>query len=140
MKTIFQTILQSDFSRGGSTTCVLIFFCAAIACSSGAAPQKENQTSNLANLQKAQTDDRQIDKLRSRIEQIAAIAKGRVGVAATVLETGESISLNANERFPMQSVYKLPIGMTVMRQIDVGKIKLEQKVRVEKEDFVRKGM
>src|ERR1700694_3830901 len=39
----------------------------------------------------------------------------------------------------MQSVYKLPIGMAVMKQVDAGKIKLDQKVPVTKSDFVRLG-
>jgi len=39
----------------------------------------------------------------------------------------------------MQSVYKLPIGMAVMKQVDAGKIKLDQKVRVTKDDFVSAG-
>lgn len=87
-----------------------------------------------------QTDKKQIDELRRQIEEIAADAKGRVGLSATILETGQSVSLNPNERFPMQSVYKLPIGMTVLHQVNAGKLKLEEKVRVEKNDFVRKGM
>ena len=78
-------------------------------------------------------------ELGKQIENIAAVAKGRVGVAAEVLETGESVSLNARDRFPMQSVYKLPIGMAVLAQVDSGKLRLEQKVRVEKSDFVHRG-
>jgi beta-lactamase class A len=39
----------------------------------------------------------------------------------------------------MQSVYKLPIGMAVMKQVDAGKLKLDQQVRVTKEDFVSRG-
>jgi beta-lactamase class A len=54
--------------------------------------------------------------LSDEIQQIARTAQGRVGVGATVLETGESVALNADQRFPMQSVYKLPIGMAVLRQ------------------------
>ncbi|WP_199320450.1 class A beta-lactamase, subclass A2 [Leptolyngbya sp. FACHB-261] len=71
-----------------------------------------------------------------RIEQISQAAQGQVGVAATVLETGESITLNATQRFPMQSVYKFPIGMAVLAQVDQGRLQLEQRVRVEKSDFV----
>ncbi len=89
--------------------------------------------------QKPKPPEKQNDKLRKEIEQIASAAKGRVGVAAEVLETGESISLNPNEHFPMQSVYKLPIAMAVMTQVDNGKLPLEQQVRVEKSDFVRLG-
>jgi beta-lactamase class A len=87
----------------------------------------------------AALDDKRANELRSRIEQIASAAKGRVGVAATVLETGESVSLNAREHFPMQSVYKLPIGMAVLRLVDAGRIKLAERVVVEKSDFVRQG-
>ncbi len=77
--------------------------------------------------------------LQNQIEQIASAAKGRVGVSALVLETGETIYLNPHDHFPMQSVYKLPISMAVMKQADQGKIELNQKVRVTKEDFGSRG-
>ncbi len=48
------------------------------------------------------------NELHDRIEQISRAAQGRVGMTATVLETGESVSLNGNQRFPMRSVYKFP--------------------------------
>lgn len=74
-------------------------------------------------------------KLHSQIEQISRTASGRVGVAATVIETGESVAFNGNQKFPMQSVYKLPIAMAVLHQVDQGALKLEQKVRVTKNDL-----
>jgi beta-lactamase class A len=89
--------------------------------------------------QKPTPTDKQNDELRKRLEQIAAAAKGRVGVAAEVLETGESISLDPHGQYPMQSVYKLPIAMAVMTQVDNGKLPLGQRVRVEQSDFVRIG-
>ncbi|MGA9770153.1 MAG: class A beta-lactamase [Blastocatellia bacterium] len=77
--------------------------------------------------------------LRAQIEQISRDANGRVGVALTLLESGESVALLGDQRFPMQSVYKLPIGMAVLNQIDQGRLSLEQKVRVTRKDFVRAG-
>jgi beta-lactamase class A len=74
--------------------------------------------------------------LRKRIEEIAGKAQGKVGVAATVLEIGESVGLNENEHFPMQSVYKFPIALAVLKQIEQGNLKLEQKIRIEKSDLV----
>ena len=113
------------------------FFVLLIAiCSCNAASQKNVATSSPT---ASQNSTQQNDELRKQIEEIASAAKGRVGVAAEVLETGESVSLNPQEHFPMQSVYKLPIGMAVMAQVDSGKLRLEQKVRVEKSDFVRIG-
>jgi len=42
--------------------------------------------------------------------------------------------------FPMHSVYKLPISMAVLQRVDRGELKLDQQVKVEPSDFVRKGM
>src|SRR2546423_13142356 len=67
------------------------------------------------------------ESLRGRIEQIARNARGRVGVAIALLETGESLSLEGGERFPMQSVYKLPIGMAGADQGGPGTLQPEQK-------------
>lgn len=78
--------------------------------------------------------------LESQIAKIAEEAKGNVGVAAVVLETGDVALLNADDRFPMQSVYKLPIAMAVMEQVRLGKLDLEKKITVTPDDFVRKGM
>ncbi len=77
------------------------------------------------------------NELRDRIEQISQAARGRVGVTATVLETGESVTLNGNQQFPMQSVYKFPIAMAVLAQVDRGKLKLDQKIRVEASDVLQ---
>ena len=75
--------------------------------------------------------------LRDRIEQISRAAQGRVGVTATVLETRESVTLNGSQRFPMQSVYKFPIAMAVLAQVDQGKLKLDQKIQIEASDVVQ---
>lgn len=113
----------------------LILIFSAAGCSGGDSAQNNNQL----DVRQTKTDIAPDTELQKRFEQAAAAASGRVGVAARVLETGESASLNLNEHFPMQSVYKLPIAMTILRQIDDGKLKLEDAVRVEKSDFVRLG-
>ncbi|MEG4583181.1 class A beta-lactamase [Microcoleus sp. MON1_C5] len=77
------------------------------------------------------------NELRDRIEQISHAAQGRVGVTATVLETAQSVTLNGNQQFPMQSVYKFPIAMAVLAQVDQGKLKLDQKIRVETSDVLQ---
>lgn len=77
--------------------------------------------------------------LRSHIQQIARDARGRVGVSATLLETGESVTLEGDQRYPMQSVYKLPIAMAVLEQVDRGALKLDQNVRVLRSDMVSPG-
>ncbi|MGQ0543098.1 MAG: class A beta-lactamase, subclass A2 [Blastocatellia bacterium] len=77
--------------------------------------------------------------LQRQVADIAVEAKGKVGVSAIVLETGENFGLNQNERFAMQSVYKLPIAMAVLQQVEQGKLTLDQKIKVEKSDMVSPG-
>ena len=69
--------------------------------------------------------------------EIAREAQGRVGTLAVVLETNKVVlSLNAHDRFPMQSVYKLPIGMAVLSQANV---KLDHIVHVDKPEYISSG-
>lgn len=71
-----------------------------------------------------------------RLESLARPARGRVGVGIELLETGERYALHGGERFPMQSAYKLPIGMAVLHAVDEGRLALDRKVRVTKADLV----
>jgi len=56
-----------------------------------------------------------------------------------LLQTGESVSFHGDDHFPMQSVYKLPICMAALQQVDAGKVSIDQQVRVEKSDLVPRG-
>ncbi|MEO6656043.1 MAG: serine hydrolase, partial [Pyrinomonadaceae bacterium] len=78
-------------------------------------------------------------ELDNKFSKIAAETKGKIGIAAVVLETGESASVNADQHFPMQSVYKMPIAMAVMDQVRQGKLELDEKIGVTTDDMVREG-
>src|SRR5262245_33338167 len=73
--------------------------------------------------------------LSKQMNEIAGSSQGRVGAAVLLLESDKSVELNGNERFPMQSVYKLPIAMAVLDRVDRGSLKIEQKVKVEKSEL-----
>jgi beta-lactamase class A len=74
-------------------------------------------------------------ELKSQMEKAALLAQGKVGAAAVVLEGGETTAING-QPFPMQSVYKLPIGMYVLHLVDRGQLRLDQKVSVQPKDFL----
>src|SRR5258708_38561178 len=65
--------------------------------------------------------------LAGQFAEIAKTSGGRVGVFSELLETGETAGLNDTERFPMQSVYKLPIAMAGLDQVDRQTLTLNQK-------------
>jgi beta-lactamase class A len=70
---------------------------------------------------------------------IARDARGRVGAALKLIETGEEMVLNPDDRYPMQSVYKLPIGMAVFEMIDRKQLALEQRIEIAPAEFVSAG-
>src|SRR4029079_255989 len=78
-------------------------------------------------------------ELEKKFAGIAKDARGKVGVAAVVLETGEAALLNADDHYAMQSVYKLPISMAVMDQVRQDKLDLDEQIGVTKEDLVLPG-
>jgi beta-lactamase class A len=73
------------------------------------------------------------------IPPIAPQAQGRVGAAAATIEGGSVVAFHSRERFPMQSVYKLPIGMAVLAQVDGGALRLDQIVHVDPAEYISKG-
>ena len=118
---------------------ILISIFLANGCANRAETQNGNVVNAPTNVAQTENGDKQTDALRRRIEAIAAQAKGRVGAAASVLETSETVSVRGDEQFPMQSVYKMPIAMATLRAVDDGRLKLDEKIRVEKTEFVRIG-
>jgi beta-lactamase class A len=122
-------------------TTILLFVLLTSACpAQKSEPVRTPENTKPENSKPENSAAKQTAALEKQIAEIAALAKARVGVKAELLETGESVALNPGEQFPMQSVYKLPIGMAVLREVDAGKIKLDQKIRVEKSDFVERNM
>ena len=77
----------------------------------------------------------QKENLRKKIEAISKDAKGIVGVGIMDLTSREMILINEKHKFPMQSVFKFPLGMAVLDQVDKGKLTLDQKIHVTKEDL-----
>lgn len=77
--------------------------------------------------------------LQNELTKIAEAAKGRVGVGAVLLETGDAAYLDRTGHYPMQSVYKLPIAMAVLKMVADGKLRIDQEVSIRPEDFVRQG-
>jgi beta-lactamase class A len=123
-------------TRDGRTTLVLLFSLVVAACHSGI-HRPTNANTNARPNQTPTQATKPDASLQSQVTQIASLSKGRVGFFATLLETQETLaSMNSQDHFAMQSVYKLPISMAVMKQVDEGKLQLDQKVRITKEDYV----
>ncbi|SEJ09456.1 beta-lactamase class A [Dyadobacter sp. SG02] len=69
-------------------------------------------------------------KLKSDIETISKQAQGIVGVGIMNLKTQETLLINQDHKFPMQSTFKFPLAMAMLDLVDKGKYKLDQKIHV----------
>ncbi len=78
----------------------------------------------------------QTGPLLDEVKKIAAVTNGPVGAAFALLETSEAAAMESERHFPTQSVYKFPIALLVLRQVDAGKLNLEQRITVTPKDFV----
>jgi len=78
--------------------------------------------------------------LEQHFLDIAKTSGGHVGAYAEVVETGTAASLNADEPFPMQSVYKLPIAMAVLDLVDKKQLALTHRVRLTAADMAPPGL
>jgi beta-lactamase class A len=73
--------------------------------------------------------------LRSLISKLSDNSAGHLGVFIKIPETGDTLSFHNQEHYVMQSVFKFPIAMLVLKQVDEGKLKLDQKIFVRKADL-----
>lgn len=67
---------------------------------------------------------------RALNEQVGAI-KGRVGVYIKHVESGESVAIREGERFQLASVFKIPVLITLYKQISLGKVSLDDRIMFE---------
>jgi len=73
---------------------------------------------SLADLEKALADQ-------------ASKIKGRLGVYIKHVESGETAGLRDGERFQLASVFKIPILMTLHKEIHLGRISLDDRIMFE---------
>lgn len=76
------------------------------------------------------------DSLRAEIEHIIGGVNGKVGVAVLGVENGGTLTIKGTDKFPMQSVFKFPLAISVLNQVDKKKLSLDQKIHLKKSDLL----
>ena len=76
------------------------------------------------------------EALRQEIRSIAAEAHGKVSVACSLPGSSLNCDLDPTARPPMQSVFKLPLALTILHQVEQGKFSLDQPIRFLPEDLI----
>ena len=80
----------------------------------------------------------QTDSLRNRIKKIITTKKADIGVTIYGFENKDTLSINGNKHFPMQSVFKFHIALAVLNEVDKGRLSLDQEVYIKHSDLLLK--
>jgi len=73
--------------------------------------------------------------LQEQFTRIVDRARGQVGVSLIHLETGATLAVGGDRRFPMASVYKLPIAIELLTRVAHGTLSLDRLVTLAPSDI-----
>lgn len=76
-----------------------------------------------------------INDLKENLEQIISSKNATVGISIKEIETNDTLNINGHLTAPMMSVFKFHIALTVLNEVDKGKLKLKQKFFIKKADL-----
>ncbi|MGO4875093.1 class A beta-lactamase, subclass A2 [Pedobacter psychrotolerans] len=83
-----------------------------------------------------QASAQNLDTLKHRINQILASKKAVVGISIIGNNGKDTLSLNGDRHFPLQSVFKFHIALAMLSKIDKRQFSLSQKVRITKNELL----
>jgi beta-lactamase class A/beta-lactamase class A VEB len=76
------------------------------------------------------------DSLREKIKKIISDKNAIVGVSIIGNDGKDTVSINNDKHYPMQSVFKFHIALAVLSQIDKGRFTLDQQIEIPKKDLL----
>ena len=82
------------------------------------------------------TSAQTIGSFKQKIQQIISSKNAVVGVAITGNNGADTLSVNGERHFPMQSVFKFHIALVVLSQVAEGKLSLNHKILIGKKDLL----
>jgi len=104
--------------------CILLLFAAlGSACAKTATTASATRESS-----SAVTVPQNDQELERRLKAICDGAQGTVGLSVVHVETGKTISINGNSQLPLYSVFKLPLAITVLKDVEEKRLRLDQKI------------
>lgn len=74
-------------------------------------------------------------ELTQRLKTLCNSAGGDVGVAVVHVETGRTHEVESAKKLPLFSVFKLPLAVAVLKDVEEKRLELDRKVQVTPEDL-----
>jgi len=76
------------------------------------------------------------DALAREMKRLATTVEGPIAVAAIHLESDRRVGVNGDQLFPMASVLKVPLAVTLLSRADAGDLDLDGMIEVQVADLV----
>lgn len=71
-----------------------------------------------------------VASLAGRLCVLSNRANGSVGIAIINVETGRTVAVQGARQLPLYSVFKLPLAIAVLKEVEENRLRLDRKVRV----------
>lgn len=78
----------------------------------------------------------QATDIESKLKDYLSHYNADVGIAAQYFTNGETIIVNDDSCYPMQSVYKFPLAMALLHQVDQGRFSFDQEIEVKRSELL----
>lgn len=75
-------------------------------------------------------------ELAQRLKTLCDGAQGTVGLSVVHIESGKKISINGNSRLPLYSVFKLPLAIAVLKDVEENRLSVDQQIHVTPAEIV----
>jgi beta-lactamase class A len=73
--------------------------------------------------------------LQQKIQSVIDTSEAKIGVGILGLDFKDSLVLNNDTHYPMQSVYKFPLAIMILHEVDMGRMSLGQVVHISKAEL-----
>jgi beta-lactamase class A len=111
---------------------IALVFVMFTACSSS-----NNAQSNLitpVKNQGGQTSSFAQAELRKRLQELCDAVNGDCAVSVLHVESGKAVDFEGAKKMPLYSVYKLPVAITVISEVEAGRLQVDKKISVKPSD------
>ena len=122
--------------RFKSTCMLLLLFTFASACARSTSTA-ESRNSNASPSPVTESQPIVDQELERRLKIICDRAQGTVGLSVVHIESGKSVSINGSSQLPLYSVFKLPLAIAVLKDVEENRLRLDQKVHVTPPEIVQ---
>jgi beta-lactamase class A len=127
---IFQVQMRASVIAVGAVVSVLVGCGLSAHSPDGRAGAWRSGAPSATNAPQPPTQENDGAELAKRLKTICDRAGGDVGVAVTHVETDRTVAIQGATQLPLYSVFKLPLAVSVLKDVEENRLRLDQKVRI----------